>query len=75
MAIKIDFENGPFLTALNQVVLQGIKKSFEGAHLDAKMYWISSATPWNSITVITLAQGDASKRGTAQNFNVKANNL
>ena len=31
-------ENTQFLTALNQVVLQGIKKSFEEAHLDAKIY-------------------------------------
>ena len=44
----------PFLTVLNQVVLQNVKKSFEEAHFDAKIYWISSATPWNSIIVITL---------------------
>ena len=36
MTAKI--ENIPFLTALNQVILQDIKKSFEKAHLNAKMY-------------------------------------
>ena len=42
---KINFENEntQFLTAPKQVVLQDIK-SFEEAHLDAKMYSISFAT-------------------------------
>ena len=43
-----------FLTALNQKVLQDIKKSFEDVHLDAKIYWISPASLWNSTTVIML---------------------
>ena len=47
------FENWK-LTALNQVVLHDIKKSFEEAHLHAKSYYISSATLRNSTTVITL---------------------
>ena len=34
--MSLKTENTQFLTALNQVVLQDIKKSFEGAHLDAK---------------------------------------
>ena len=33
LALKI--ENGQFLTTLNQVVLQDIKKLFEEVHLDA----------------------------------------
>ena len=53
----IDFKTEiiPFLTALSQFVLQGIKKSIKEAHLDAKIYWISSATLWDSTTVITLS--------------------
>ena len=47
-------ENTQFLTALNQFVLGNMKKSFKEAHLDAKIYWISSATPWNSTIIITL---------------------
>ena len=47
-------ENTQFFDILNQVVLKDIKKSFEEAHLDAKIYWISSATLWNSTTVTTL---------------------
>ena len=31
-----------------------IKKSFENAHLDAKIYWIAITTLWNSITDIIL---------------------
>ena len=31
-----------------------IIQSLEEAHLDARIYWISSATPWYSTTVITL---------------------
>ena len=45
LKIVLKTENTQFLTALNQVVLQDIKKSFEEAHLVAKIYWISSATP------------------------------
>ena len=30
-----------FLMALNQTVLQGIKKSFENVHLDVNIYWIN----------------------------------
>ena len=52
--LSLKTENTQFLTALYQVVLQDIKKSFEEAHLDAKIYWISSATPWNSTIFITL---------------------
>ena len=40
--------------AMPQVVLQDIKISFEGAHLDAKNYWNSPASVWNSTTVTTL---------------------
>ena len=39
---------------LPQVVLQYIKKSFEGVHWGAKIYWISSATLFNSTTFTTL---------------------
>ena len=47
----------PILTPLTQKVLQGIKKSFEYAHWDIKIYWISPDTPRNSTTVITLMTG------------------
>ena len=40
--------------ALPQVVLQEIKKSFEGVHWGAKTYWISPASIWNSTTITTL---------------------
>ena len=40
--------------ALNQTVLQGIKKSFEHAYLDVKIYWILPASVWSSDTAITL---------------------
>ena len=40
--------------ALNQTVLQGIKKSYEDIHLYVKIYWILPATRWKSTTVITL---------------------
>ena len=52
LALKI--EKCCFLTALNQKVLQGIKKSLEDVHLDAKIYWILPASLWNSTTVIML---------------------
>ena len=42
--MNLKTENISFLTALNQVVLQGIKKFFEEAHLDTKIYLISTAT-------------------------------
>ena len=40
--------------ALTQEVSLAIKKSFEYAHWDMKIYWISPETPRNSTTVITL---------------------
>ena len=43
--IFLKTENAQFLKALNQVVLENIKKSLEEAHLDAKIYLILSATP------------------------------
>ena len=39
--------------ALNQIDLQGIKKSLEEVNLDVKIYWIPPASLWNSTTVIT----------------------
>ena len=36
--LTLKTENAHFLTAPNQVALQDIKKSFEEAHLDAKIY-------------------------------------
>ena len=42
------------LTALTQKVLQGIKKSFEYAHWNVKVYWILLDTLWNSTTVSML---------------------
>ena len=36
------------------MVFQDIKKSVENVHLDAKIYWISFASLWNSTTVIML---------------------
>ena len=52
--MTVKTKNTQSLTVFNQVVTQDIKKSFEEAHLDAKMYWISTATLWNSTTVTTL---------------------
>ena len=46
----LNFENSQFLTALTQKVLQGIKKSFEYAHWDIKIYWILPDTLRNSTT-------------------------
>ena len=43
--------------ALPQVVLEYIKKFFEGVHRGAKTYWILPATLWNSTTVTTLSKG------------------
>ena len=60
---KVDFrpwklapktKSSRFLKALNQTVLQDIKKPFEDVHLDAKVYRISSASQWDSTTVIML---------------------
>ena len=48
-------KNNYFLTAFNQKVLKDIKKSFMDVHLDAKIFWISPASLWNSTTVITFA--------------------
>ena len=42
------------MIALPQVFLHDIKKSFEGAHLDAKNYQNLLASLWNSTTVTTL---------------------
>ena len=42
------------MTTLNQIVLRGIKKSFEDLHLDAKIYWISPTSLWNSTTITML---------------------
>ena len=47
-------ENVKFLTSPPQVVLQDTKKSFEGAHWDAKNNWNSHASLWNSTIVTTL---------------------
>ena len=47
-------ENAQVLTPSNQVASEDIKKSFELAYLDVKIYWISPAALWNSTTVITL---------------------
>ena len=46
LSIKFYFENWkyPNFDPLNQVVLKGIKKSFENAHLKAKTYWMQSTT-------------------------------
>ena len=48
-------ENALLLTTRNQVVLQGTNKSFQDVHLNAKVYWISTASQWNSTTVVILA--------------------
>ena len=40
--------------ALTQIFLQDIKKSFEHAYLDIKIFWNSPDTPRNSTTVITI---------------------
>ena len=40
--LKIDFENWKSLNVLNQDVLQDVKKTFKEAHLNAKIYCISS---------------------------------
>ena len=50
----LNFENSQFLTALTQKVLQGIKKSFENAYWDMKIYWILPDTLGNSTTVTML---------------------
>ena len=47
-------ENALLLTTRNQVVLQGTNKSFQDVHLNAKVYWISTASLWNSATVLIL---------------------
>ena len=47
-------ENALLLTTRNQVVLQGTNKSFQDVHLNAKVYWISTASLWNSTTVVIL---------------------
>ena len=52
--LALKTKNSRFLKALNQTVLQYIRKSFEDVHLDEKIYLISSASLWNSTTVITL---------------------
>ena len=50
----METENVKFLTSPSLVTLQDTKKSFEEAHWDAKNYWISTASLWNSTTVTTL---------------------
>ena len=40
--------------ALNQTVLQDIKKSLKDVYKDVKIYWILPASLWNSTTVITI---------------------
>ena len=52
--MSLKTENTQFLTALNQVVLQDIKKIFEGNNWDANNYWNLPASLWNSTIVITL---------------------
>ena len=42
------------MTALHQVVLQGIEKSSQNVHLDVKIYWKPFAIPLISTTVTTL---------------------
>ena len=42
------------MVALPKVIFECIKKSFEGVHWGAKMYWISPALLWNSAVVTTL---------------------
>ena len=54
-------ENVKFLTSLPQFVLQDIKKSFEGAHLDAKNYWKLPVSLWNSTIVTTVPKHDLNK--------------
>ena len=69
LALKLTLRtvNIYFLNGLNQVVLQDIKKSFEEAHLDARVYWISHNTLWNSTTVITQIVTDLDKKITVVN--------
>ena len=50
----LHFENSQFLRALTQKVLKVIKKSFEYAHWNTKIYWISLVSLWNSTTVTML---------------------
>ena len=47
-------ENALLLMTRNQVVLQGTNKSFQDVYLDAKVYWISTASLWNFITLVIL---------------------
>ena len=51
------------MSALTQKVLLAIKKSFEYAYWDMKLYWISPEAQRNSTTVITLMCGVCYKQG------------
>ena len=61
-------EKFKFLISLPQGFFQDMKKSFEGAHWDAKNYWNSVASLWNSTTIIPLT--NSTVRGIAV-FNIK----
>ena len=52
--LALKTKNSCFLTALNQNILQDVKKSFDDVHLDAKFYFISPTSQWNSTTVIAI---------------------
>ena len=54
LEIILYFENSKVFTAIAQKVLQGVKKSFEYAHWNIKVYWILPDTLWNSTTVTML---------------------
>ena len=56
-------ENDHFLIAFYQIVLQDIKKSNKGAHLDSKVHSIFTATLWNPTTVITLVLSAEARNG------------
>ena len=45
------------MTAVIRKVIQSYKKSLEYVYLEAKIYWNSSATVWNSKTIITIPKG------------------
>ena len=53
-------ENAQSLMTLTQKFLQDIKKSFEYANYDMKIFWISPDTPRNSGTVNTVVYIDSS---------------
>ena len=51
--LTLKTENVQFLTVFNQKLLQDIKKSSEEVHLDAQIYWISTA-PRRNFTAVTI---------------------